>query len=94
MYTNAQMAALVIGLNATLVALTQQVAALSAGTPVAVAAPATIVAAQPIVIPAKGTKAARYACSEHADHKDGKGFSANGIAYHRANGCAGVTTTI
>jgi hypothetical protein len=107
-YTNAQVAGIVAQMGAKIDALTSLVDALlvefEASSPLAkmgyptIATPAGAVtvaaAAQPITIPAKNAKAARYACSLHAEHKDGKGFSANGIAYHRANGCAGVTTTL
>jgi len=84
-YTNAQVAAILAGLNARLDALE--------GARVPTSVPAQPSVSAPVVIPERTAKASRWACSLHPDHKGRGWFTANGIAYHRAN-CPGTVTEI
>ena len=80
MYTNAQV-----------IAMLQQVIDAQRGASPAVGQPVVAQAAAPVVAaePERKVKAVKYVCSLHADHKGGKGFTANGRAFHEAR-CAGT----
>lgn len=95
MFTNAQVMGTLQAIDARLA----RIEALAAGTP-AVGAPVTPAASSPVVlaepaqalsVPERDAKSLRFDCSKHADHKGGKGFTANGIAAHRA-WCDGTVT--
>jgi hypothetical protein len=86
-YTNEQVAILVKRLDA-------KIDALLAGGHTIVGAPVgPITIASPVTIPDKGERTPKYACSKHADHKGGKGFTANGRADH-AKWCDGTWSEI
>jgi hypothetical protein len=93
-YTNAQVADILARLDRKIdLLIAQRAAVVPASAPTVVAAASPTVTA-PITIPDRKVKAARYGCSLHPDHKDGKGYSENGIAFHRANGCKGETLAL
>jgi len=89
-FTVAQVHTLVARVDARLSALEAKVDALA---PAAVSAPASAQAAAPVAMPERAVKAPHFACSAHAEHKGGKGFTANGRVAH-ATWCAGTWSTI
>lgn len=66
-YTNDRVAGFVRDLDSRLARIEQAQAAILAGMGTPVAAPVTLAAASPTVIPEQGTPKARTACTLHAD---------------------------
>ena len=93
MFTNAQVAAMLTGIDARLrsIEALAQAPAPVVGAPVTPAASSPVGSAPALVVPERDAKAVRFDCSKHADHKAGKGFTANGVAAHRT-WCDGTIT--